>query len=134
MVAARSSSGVIREAYLWGEMRPIAYALAGLLALLGILFLVAAAAGRAPLRLTIGLVLVASSGVLVALVRLRPLAMYHHHRYEVDLSGETRLRDLTCSRCGATMDGGDAGVDSGAVRLICPSCGAAHQLEETPKW
>jgi hypothetical protein len=110
------------------------YVLAVVLALLGILFLIAAGQGNAVVRMAIGVVLLAAVGGLVALVQLKPLQTTHVHQMKLDLPGDTSVEQMTCQQCGAQLSSESVSVAAGAVLVHCEYCGAQYQLEEAPKW
>jgi hypothetical protein len=108
------------------------YLLAGGLALLGLIFLVAAAQGNAIARVVIGLVCLGAAGVLVALFRMKPT--HHTHVHQLDLSGDVSLQEITCKKCGATLSEKSLRINAGTVFVKCEFCSAEYQLEEAPKW
>jgi hypothetical protein len=109
-----------------------AYSLAGLLGILGLVFLVAAGQGNAVVRIVIGLVCLAAAATLAALPRLRP--QHHVHEMTVQMPGDTALEQVQCRQCGATLSSESVRVAAGAVFVHCEYCGAEYQLEEAPKW
>jgi hypothetical protein len=108
------------------------YIIAGLLGLLGLLFLFAAGQGNAIARVTIGVVCIAAAGAIVALSRLKP--QQHVHTMKVEMTGDTSLEQIQCKQCGATLSSKSVRVAAGAVFVHCEYCGAEYQLEEAPKW
>jgi len=110
------------------------YGLAVILALLGLLFLIAAGQSNAVVRIAIGLVLLAAAGGLVVLVRLKPIQQTHVHQMKVDLAGDTSLEKMLCKQCGAELSSKSVKIAAGAVFVDCEYCGSQYQLEEAPKW
>lgn len=113
-------------------MKVVAYSLAVLLGLLGILFVVGAQ-GQV-LRIVVGVVLLAAGGALVWLARMQPKQATTTIVQKIDLSGDVGLQDLVCRSCGGSLDQQSITVRAGAVFVNCQYCGAAYQLEEEPKW
>jgi hypothetical protein len=112
----------------------VVYLLAGGLALLGLLFVVAAGQGNAITRVVIGVVCLGAAVALVALVRLKPTHQTHVHHTKLDLSGDVSLQEITCKQCGAALSEKSISVTAGAVFVKCEFCSAEYQLEEAPKW
>ncbi len=115
-------------------MKAVVYLLASGLAILGLLFVVAAGQGNAIARITIGVICLAASAALVALVRLKPTHETHVHHTKLDLSGDVSLQEIVCKQCGATLSEDSVSVKAGAVFVKCEFCSAEYQLEEAPKW
>ena len=113
-------------------MKLIAYPLAALLGLLGLVFVVGAQ-GQI-MRIVVGVVLMAAAGALVWMAMQRPKQMTHTVVQKIDLSGDVSLQDMTCRSCGGTLGQESISVRAGAVFVDCQYCGAAYQLEEEPKW
>jgi hypothetical protein len=113
-------------------MKLIAYPLAALLGLLGIVFVVGAQGQW--LRIVVGVVLLAAAGALVWLALQRPKQTTTTVVQKIDLSGDVNLQELTCRSCGGSLGKDSVTVKAGAVFVNCPYCGAAYQLEEEPQW
>jgi hypothetical protein len=86
------------------------------------------------LRMVVGGVLLAAGLGLLIAARLRPKVEQRSVVQRVELSGDVRVQDLTCSACGARLDEGSVSVRAGAAFARCGHCGATAQLEEAPKW
>jgi hypothetical protein len=86
-------------------MKIVVWILALLLAVLGLLFLVAAGQGNAVPRLAIGVICLVAAGALVALARLRPLQTTHIHQSQLDLSGDVSPGPLWPTICGPSVRG-----------------------------
>jgi hypothetical protein len=104
------------------------------LALLGLLFVIAAGQGNTMVRLIIGLVCWLAAGSLIYLARLQPIQQTHIHKMELDLSGDVSLQGMECKQCGAALGSESILVEAGAVFVNCSYCGASYQTEEAPKW
>ena len=113
-------------------MRIVVYALSSMLALLGLLFVVAAGQGNSIARIIIGVICLAAAAAMVAAVRMKPVAHIHHTK--LDLSGDVSLQEITCNKCGATLSEKSLRIAAGAVFVKCEFCGAEYQMEEAPKW
>lgn len=113
-------------------MKLVAYPLAVVLGLLGILF-VAGSQGLA-LRIVVGVVLMLAAGALVWLARMQPVKATTTVVQKIDLSGNVNLQTMTCRACGGTLSEKSLEVRAGAVFVHCEYCGASYQLEEDPKW
>ena len=112
-------------------MKIIAYPLAVLLGLLGIVFIVGAQGSM--MRVLVGAVLMAAGGALVWLARQQPEKTTTVVQ-KIDLSGDVNLQEMTCRGCGGSLGKESVTVKAGAVFVNCQYCGAAYQLEEEPKW
>lgn len=113
-------------------MKLVAYPLAALLGLLGIVF-VAGAQGQ-PMRVVVGVVLMVAAGALVWLAMQKPKQATTTVVQKIDLSGDVNLQDMTCRACGGSLGKESITVKAGAVFVNCEYCGAAYQLEEQPRW
>ena len=112
-------------------MKVVAYPLAVLLGLLGIMFVVGAQGQW--MRVVVGVVLMAAAVALVWLARQKPKQTTTVIQ-KIDLSGDVNLQEMTCRSCGGTLSKQSVAVKAGAVFVNCEYCGAAYQLEEEPKW
>jgi hypothetical protein len=110
----------------------IAYPLAVLIGLLGIVFVTGS---RGSIRLIIvGVILLLAAGAIVWLAQMRPAQTTTTVVQKIDLSGDVKLQDLTCRSCGGSLSEKSLEVRAGAVFVHCEYCGASYQLEEDPKW
>ena len=113
-------------------MKLVAYPLAALLGLLGIVFI--GGSQGSVMRVVVGVVLLAAAAALVWLALQRPKQMTTTVVQKIDLSGDVHLQDLTCRSCGGSLGKESVAVKAGAVFVNCPFCGAAYQIEEEPQW
>jgi hypothetical protein len=113
-------------------MKLIAYPLAALLCILGLVFIVGAQG--LPMRLVVGVVLLAAAAMLIWLGLQQPRQMTTTIVQKIDLSGKVNLEQLTCRSCGGTLNKDSVAVKAGAGFVNCPDCGASYQLEEEPQW
>lgn len=111
-------------------MKPFAYLLAAVIGFFGVVFVVGAQ-GQ-PLRVVVGVVLLAAGGALIYLTRVQPQPTTLVQK--IDLSGDVSAQELKCKNCGATLSEKSISVKAGAVFVNCEHCGTAYQLEEEPKW
>jgi hypothetical protein len=115
-------------------VRILGYIFAALLIVLGVLFVVAAAASGLWPRYLVGGILVGAGLVLVAIVRAKVPARKVEVTRKVDLTGDVKLEELRCSKCGASLDSKSVTMKQGAVFVSCPYCNSEYQIEEAPKW
>jgi hypothetical protein len=54
--------------------------------------------------------------------------------YELELSGDVKLENFQCQKCGGSLSSKNVKLIGGAMTVECPYCGAVYQLEEKPKW
>ncbi len=113
-------------------MQFVVYLVAVILAFFGGLFVVGMQGQW--IRLVIGLILLAASGVMVYLVRVQPKKQEITHIQKIDLSGDVQLEQMKCKSCGGTLSRDNIVVRAGAIFVECPYCGATYQIEEAPKW
>ena len=113
-------------------MKLVAYPLAALLGLLGLVF-VAGSQGSV-MRIVVGVVLMAAGGALVWLARQQARQMTTTVVQKIDLSGDVNLEGMTCKACGGSLGKDSIQVRAVAVFIHCEFCGAAYQLEEEPQW
>lgn len=106
------------------------YGLAGVLGLLGIIF-VAGSQGQI-LRIVVGVILFAAAGGLIYLAQQQPQKTEVVQR--IELGGDVNLQELRCTSCGGVLTDKDLRVEAGAVFVNCSYCGATYQLEEEVKW
>jgi hypothetical protein len=106
------------------------YALAGVLGLLGLAFLVGYQ-GQVG-RLFLGLVLLATAFVVVWLARAK--APERTIVQKIDLTGDVSSEQMKCRNCAAALDEKSVEMRQGAIFVKCPYCGTSYQLEEAPKW
>ena len=111
-------------------MKLVAYPLAAVLAALGLMFIVGAQG--LPLRIVVGVVLLAAAGALIwlALQQKSETTIVQ----KIDLSGDVKLEQLTCRSCGGTLGKDSVSVRAGGVFVNCQNCGENYQIEEEPKW
>lgn len=113
-------------------MKIVSYALAGVLGLLGVVFLTGHQG--VALRIVVGAVLLAAALALVIAVRLRPTVLQRNIVQKIDVSGDIRTQELECKKCGAHLDKSSIEIKAGSVFVSCKYCQASYQLEEAPKW
>lgn len=113
-------------------MELITYIIAAVLAFFGIMFVVGME-GQI-IRLVIGLILMASAGVMVYLTKMRPRRQETTIVQKIDLSGDVSLEQMRCRSCSGALSKDSIEVRAGAIFVNCPYCGTSYQIEEAPKW
>ena len=108
----------------------VAYLLAVVLGLLGLVFVVGSQGMAA--RVVVGVVLLVAAGALIALPGLRPQQVTI--KQQLDLTGDVSLQNMPCLNCGAAIGRNDIEVKAGAVFVNCGHCGTSYQLEEAAKY
>ncbi|NMB68292.1 MAG: hypothetical protein GYA20_05985 [Chloroflexi bacterium] len=116
--------------------KTIAYIIAAILILFGVLFIWATfdASGQigylvvGSISVTIGLVLIFLAG------RKRPGLEKQDVNVKIDLSGDVNLDTLKCKSCGGTLTSENIKLVAGAPFVTCPYCNTTYQLTEEPKW
>lgn len=113
-------------------MKILAYLLAALLGLLGLVFCTAATATGLWPRWLLGGLLLASAVTVAILAGRKPPAVTLVQR--IDFTGRARLAELKCATCGGSLSAAKSHIKDGAVFVSCPYCGAESQIEEDVKW
>jgi DNA-directed RNA polymerase subunit RPC12/RpoP len=111
-------------------MKALGYLGAGLLGLLGLIFIL----GSQGLwqRVLIGIILMGVAVLLGVLTRLKaPERRIIQH---IDLSGDVEIEEMKCRQCGAALSRESVSLQGGALFIKCPYCGSTYQFEEAPKW
>lgn len=116
--------------------KTIAYIIAGVLILFGVLFILATFGATGQLyMLLIGAILLAIAFALIWFVsRQAKAAGAENVTYKVDLSGDVNLETFKCKQCGGTLTAENVKMVAGAPVVTCPYCGTTYQLTEEPKW
>ena len=120
-------------------VKVIAYIVAGILVLFGVLFLLAAFSAEAASpggRLAVGGLLVAVGLGIIIIARMREPKPKQEVtiRQEIDSGGDVEMAALKCQSCGAQLDKSAIDLSHGAVMVSCPYCSATYQIVEEPKW
>lgn len=113
-------------------VRLVAYLLAGVIGLLGLVFIIGWQS-QVP-RLIIGVILIISAFVIIYLSRMQPKTTSTTTVQRIDLSGDVNLEEIRCSSCNAPLSKEEIDVKAGAILVNCAHCGATYQFEEEPKW
>ncbi|HEM62432.1 MAG TPA: hypothetical protein ENO24_09090 [Chloroflexi bacterium] len=119
--------------------RILGYVVAGILILIGVLYLwsiPAAGSGQIVSRLLVGVVSLAIAVVIIWVIRTRGPAPIQQitQQVEVDMPGDVTAEKLKCQSCGGELSKDDISLVQGAVMVRCPYCGSTYQLTEAPKW
>lgn len=114
----------------------IAYIVAGVLILFGILFLLATFGQAGQLWMfLVGLILIGIAFGLIWFASRRLAGEGPTNvTYKVDLSGDVNLETMKCKSCGGTLTSENVKMVAGAPVVTCPFCGTTYQLTEEPKW
>jgi uncharacterized Zn-finger protein len=113
-------------------MKIVSAIVAGILGLLGLVFIIGNQGQVA--RIILGAVLLVAAGVLIYMVQMRPQGIDTRNVQQIDLSGDVGLERLKCQNCDAPLDKESLEVKAGAIFVHCPYCGTSYQIEEAPKW
>lgn len=121
-------------------LRIVAYVLAGILLVFGVLFLLAAFGQQFQSGwLITGLILIGLSLALIIIsaTLLKPKVIVNETKevvVNVDLPGNVRADVMKCRQCGGTLAAKDVTLVNGAPVVTCPYCNSIYQLTEEPKW
>jgi hypothetical protein len=114
----------------------IAYIMAAVFILFGVLFILATFGATGQLYMfVVGLILIAVGfGIIAFAARQGKAAAVENITYKVDLPGEVQLESMKCKSCGGTLTAENVKMVAGAPVVTCPYCGTTYQLTEEPKW
>jgi hypothetical protein len=113
-------------------MKIIAYLLAALLFVLGLVFI--AGSQGLVMRLVVGGVLMAAAVAFLWLALQKPRPIETTVVQKIDLTGDVSLEQMKCRSCGGALSKDSISVKAGAIYVKCPFCEASYQIEEAPKW
>lgn len=117
-------------------MKIIAYILAGICILFGVLFIWATFSPQG----SWGWFLIGVVSVLVGLgliwfaSRQKLAAADQNVTLKIDLPADVNLDSLKCRSCGGSLSTDNIKMVAGAPVVTCPFCGTTYQLTEDPKW
>jgi hypothetical protein len=66
--------------------------------------------------------------------RLHPIEKKVEITQKVDLSGDVKIEEMKCKKCGAQLSKDSVVLREGAIFVSCPYCGSDYEVEEAPKW
>lgn len=114
----------------------VAYISAGILILIGVLFIMATFSQSGQLGwLIVGIILVLIAFGLIWFASRKPkVEAPVNVTYKVDLSGDVNLETMKCKSCGGALTTENVKMVAGAPVVSCPYCGTSYQLSEEPKW
>jgi hypothetical protein len=115
-------------------VKPIAYLLAIVLGLAGLVALFAASQANFVPRMVVGIVCLGAAMALLMLARMQPVKHTHVHEMKVEMPGDVSLQQIQCNQCGAELSSKSVEMAEGAVFVKCEYCGAEYQMEEEAKW
>lgn len=110
--------------------------LAVVLLLLGLVFFIAATEGMTVSRMITGAV-ICGVGVFLLVHSGRKSAPREGGDggvQRIDISGDVKLQEINCRKCGGSLSSKNVAVKAGAVFITCPYCRSEYQIEEAPKW
>ncbi len=117
-------------------MKIIAYVVAAVLILFGILF-IWAAFGPA---FNAGWFITGAVTVLIGLAliwfgsRQKPASQANNVTVKIDLPANVELDKFQCKNCGGALTTDNVKLVQGAPVVTCPYCNTTYQLTEEPKW
>jgi hypothetical protein len=111
----------------------------------GVLFIWSAGAvgANAGSRLATGVILILIGLVFIGITigisvfiyrRLHPVEKKVEITQKVDLSGDVKVEEMKCKKCGAQLSKDSVTLREGAIFISCPYCGSDYEVEEAPKW
>jgi hypothetical protein len=116
----------------------IAYIVAAILIVFGVLFILAAFSTSGTVGYIIpGLIMVGIAFGLIFWAARRPAGgsgTTENVTYKVDLPANVSMDALKCKSCGGTLSAQDIQMVAGAPWVTCPYCKTSYQLTEEPKW
>lgn len=122
-------------------LKIISYAVAVILGIFGILFIISAGSGDPTIKnpsgsFITGVVMIIIAIVLVVIgTRLKPKEQPADNvTIKIDLPGNVGMDTLKCKSCGGTLGPEDVKMVAGAPVVTCPYCHTTYQLTEEPKW
>ncbi len=114
-------------------MKIIAYIIAAICLLFGILFIWGAfSTPFDQSSLIIGIVTVII-GIVILAVTLKNKKTVQNV-YKVDLPGEMNVKNESCRQCGAPLNANDFKMVNSTPTIECHYCGAIYEVTEEPKW
>ena len=116
--------------------RLIAYIIAGVFLLFGVLFILATfgATGQFYMFVIGAILILIAFGLIWFASRSKKAEGPETVTYKVDLAGDVNMETLKCKACGGTLSPKDIKMVAGAPVVTCPYCGTTYQLTEEPKW
>jgi len=121
-------------------LKIIMFAVAVILGIFGILFIISSGSGDPSGNPTgnfiTGAVMIVIAIVLVVIgTRVKPAAQQPDNvTVNIDLPGNVGMDTLKCKSCGGTLSSEDVKMVAGAPVVTCPYCHTTYQLTEQPKW
>ena len=118
--------------------RIIAYIVAAILIIFGVLFILSAFGTNPPEYILTGLVLVGIGFVFIwlgtRLGRTAQAAAGDNVTLKIDIPANVNMDTLKCKSCGGALTANDIKMVAGAPVVTCPYCNTTYQLTEEPKW
>jgi len=115
--------------------KTVAYIIAAILILFGVLFIWATFSPQGNIGwLVVGIISVAIGLALIFLAGRKRPSDKQEVNVKIDLSGDVNLDTLKCKSCGGTLTSENIKLVAGAPYVTCPYCNTTYQLTEEPKW
>lgn len=122
-------------------LKVVMIALAIVLGIFGILFIISAGSGEANIKNPTGYFITGAVMIIVAIVltvigtRVKPAVQQPDNvTIKIDLPGNVSMDTIKCKSCGGTLSPEDVKMVAGAPVVTCPYCHTTYQLTEEPKW
>lgn len=117
----------------------IAYISAGIMILIGVLFIIGAGGqgGGGWGWVFIGLILVVIAFAVIFFAARRSAQDANgdsNVTLKLDLPGEINMNSIKCKSCGGVLRSDDIKLVAGAPVVTCPYCHTTYQITEEPKW
>ncbi len=116
----------------------ILFILAGILIILGVLYIIAAFSPEMSDNLIFtGIIFVAIAFGLIwfaTRIKPRPAEGAENVTLKIDLPANVNLDQLKCQSCGGALTMDNIQMVAGAPVVNCPYCKTTYQLTEEPKW
>ena len=112
-----------------GILKWALYAVAAGLAVLGVLFIMAAYAET--IRLIEGVIFIAVALTIVYLsIERKPIEI----RKTVTVSGPIKVKEIRCPNCHAVLNPDNVMIIGGIPYMTCEYCGNKYEITEEPTW
>ncbi|HZU85926.1 MAG TPA: hypothetical protein VFF78_00495 [Anaerolineaceae bacterium] len=113
----------------------IAYILAAILLLFGILFIWGAFSPQGQTGwILVGVIMVAISFGLIFFAARQTGPQAQNVTVKIDLPGDVNMETIKCKSCGGTLAPENIKLVAGAPVVTCPYCNTTYQITEEPKW
>lgn len=122
-----------------GAGKIIAYIVAGILVIFGVLFILGSGGqggGGWAWVLIGGILLLVAFGLIYFAARRKPgdANQAQNVTLNIDLPGNVSMESMKCKSCGGVLSEKDVALVNGAAVVTCPFCKTVYTLTEAPKW